>query len=151
MGTELLIFDVAATDVPVMVTGNDYPLRVGDTIVKMPEPKIRALKLEGLAESWVNRPSNTTLADLDLQLVARAKRGSGYPTLSDEDYLLKRRLADRRGRGIVLRRAAELLFVRDPDHAVRAGSCPRSKWMRCALASAYIKAATHASCARLWI
>ncbi len=116
-GKELLVFEVTAADAPVMVTGNGYPLRVGDTIVKMPEPKIRALKLEGLAESWGNRPSSVTLADLDPQLLARARAGAGYPALSDEEYLLKRKLADRKGSGIVLRRAAELLFSRDPDHA----------------------------------
>ncbi|MEY2725170.1 MAG: hypothetical protein RLZZ458_1037 [Planctomycetota bacterium] len=37
--------------------------------------------------------------------------------LPDEDYLLKRKLADRRGDRIQLRRAAELLFARlGPDH-----------------------------------
>jgi ATP-dependent DNA helicase RecG len=102
---------------PVMVTGNGYPLRVGDTIVKMEEPKIRALKLERLAESWINRPSPMTLADLDLALIARAKAGAGYPDLSDTEYLLKRKHADRKGSGLVLRRAAELLFAREPDHA----------------------------------
>ncbi|MFO0642571.1 MAG: ATP-binding protein [Polyangiaceae bacterium] len=114
---ELLVFEVPAADAPIMVTGNGYPLRVGDTIVKMEEPKIRALKVEGLAESWGNRPSSVTLADLDRQLLARAKAGAGYPGLSDEEYLLKRKLADRKGTGIVLRRAGELLFSRDPDHA----------------------------------
>lgn len=115
-GKELLVFEIAAADAPVMVTGNGYPLRVGDTIVKMEEPKIRALKLEGLAESWGNRPSTITLADLDPQLLARARAGAGYAALSDEEYLLKRKLADRKGPGIVLRRAAELLFAKDPDH-----------------------------------
>jgi ATP-dependent DNA helicase RecG len=115
-GKELLVFEVTAADAPVMVTGNGYPVRVGDTIVKMEEPKIRALKIEGLAESWVNRPSSIGLADLDPELLARAKAGAGYPDITDEEFLLKRRLADRKGTGIVLRRAAELLFAREPDH-----------------------------------
>lgn len=116
-GKELLVFEVTAADSPVMVTGDGYPLRVGDTIVKMEEPKIRALKLEGFAESWGNRPSPSTLIDLDPQLLTRAKAGAGYPAMSDEEYLVKRKLADRKGTSIVLRRAAELLFARDPDHA----------------------------------
>lgn len=116
-GKELLVFEVAAADAPVMVVGNGYPLRVGEAIVRMEEPKIRALKLEGLAESWGNRASSVTLADLDPLLLARAKQGAGYPTLSDEAYLLKRKLADRKGPSLVLRRAADLLFARDPDHA----------------------------------
>ncbi len=115
-GKELLVFEVQVADAPVMVTGNGYPLRVGDSIVKMAEPKIRALKLEGLAESWGNRPSPMTMADLDNQLLTRAKEGSGYPGISDEEYLLKRKLADRKATGIALRHAAELLFARDPDH-----------------------------------
>jgi len=115
-GKELLVFEVPAADSPVMVIGNGYPLRVGDSTVRMEEPKIRALKQEGLAESWVNRPSPVMLVGLDQSLLARAKVGAGYPDLSDEDYLLKRKLADRKGTGLVLRRAAELLFAREPDH-----------------------------------
>jgi ATP-dependent DNA helicase RecG len=116
-GKELLVFEVTAADAPVMVTGNGYPLRVADSIVKMEEPKIRALKLVGFGESWGNRASPATLADLDPQLLSRAKSGAGYPDISDEEYLLTRKLADRKGTGIVLRRAAELLFAREPDHA----------------------------------
>jgi len=50
-------------------------------------------------------------------LLARARQGAGYRDLSDTEYLLKRKLADRRGRGLSLRRAAELLFAtHGPDH-----------------------------------
>ncbi|MDX2055459.1 MAG: ATP-binding protein [Polyangiaceae bacterium] len=115
-GKELLVFEVAVADSPVMVTGNGYPLRVGDKTVKMEEPKIRALKLEGLAESWVNRPSRMTIADLNQARLGQAKGGAGYPDITDEEYLLRRKLADRKGAGLVLRRAAELLFANEPDH-----------------------------------
>ena len=68
-------------------------------------------------ESWESRPSRFGLKDLDMQLLARARSSAGLADWTDEEYLLKRKLADRRGKEIVLRRAAELLFSRlGPDH-----------------------------------
>ena len=70
-----------------------------------------------MAESWESRPSNSKLDELDDQLLVKARQGAGLSALSDEEYLLRRKLADRRGREIVLRKAAELLFARlGPDH-----------------------------------
>lgn len=116
-GKQLIVFDVPAADVPVQVVGNGFPLRIGDRTVQASETQICALKLQGLAESWESRPSACTLEDLDRDLIARARKGAGLAALSDEEYLLKRKLADRRGNGIVLRHAAELLFTRlGPDH-----------------------------------
>ena len=47
-----------------------------------------------------------------------ARRNAGLSELTNEEYLLKRKLADRRGRRFVaLRNAAELLFARNgPEH-----------------------------------
>ena len=92
-------------------------MRMGDQTVQSSESQINTLKFEGMAESWESRRSSMTLADLDERLLERARQGAGLSALSDEDYLLKRKLADRRGRGIVLRNAAALLFARyGPDH-----------------------------------
>ena len=116
-GQPLLVFDVPASDVPVQVDGDGFPLRMGDRTVQASETQIRALKFRGLAESWEARPSPLSLSDLDPELLARARAGAGLSALTDEEYLLKRKLADRRGRGIGIRRAAELLFAKDgPDH-----------------------------------
>lgn len=116
-GRELIVFDVPASDVPVQVIGDGFPLRMGDQTVQSSESQINTLKFEGMAESWESRRSLITLADLDERLLERARQGAGLSALSDEEYLLKRKLADRRGRGIVLRNAAELLFARyGPDH-----------------------------------
>ena len=116
-GKELLVFDVPNADAPVMVTGNGYPLRIGDQTVKAQEPHVRALKLQGLAESWESRSSAQRPESLDPALIARAKRGAGLSAITDEEYLLRRKLADRRGRDLVLRHAADLLFSKDqPDH-----------------------------------
>ncbi|XXT25542.1 ATP-binding protein [Sorangium sp. So ce429] len=116
-GIELLVFDVPISDVPVQVDGDGFPLRIGDKTVQASESQIQSLKFRGLVESWESRPSRMTVADLDPALLARAKAGSGLGTVSDEEYLLKRKLADRRGRDVALRRGAELLFASDgPDH-----------------------------------
>ena len=116
-GKELVVFDASTADAPVQVVGNGFPLRVGDRTVQASETQIRAMKLAGLAESWESRPSPCSLEELDSSLIARAKAGAGLGARSDEEYLLQRKLADRRGRGLVLRRAAELLFSRSgPDH-----------------------------------
>ncbi|MCP9832144.1 putative DNA binding domain-containing protein [Synechococcus sp. HJ21-Hayes] len=116
-GHELVVFDVPSTDGPVQVTGDGFPLRMGDQTVDSSESKIQALKLQGLVESHESRPSALKLSDLDSDLLAQARRGAGLESLSDSDYLLKRKLADRRGSELVLRQAAELLFARlGPDH-----------------------------------
>ena len=116
-GCELIVFDVPASDVPVQVIGNGFPLRMGDQTVQSSESQINTLKFEGMAESWESRRSSMTLADLDERLLERARQGAGLSALTAEEYLLKRKLADHRGRGIVLRNAAELLFARyGPDH-----------------------------------
>lgn len=116
-GHELVVFDVPSTDGPVQVTGDGFPLRMGDQTVDSSESKIQALKLQGLVESHESRPSVLKLSDLNSDLLAQARRGAGLDSLSDADYLLKRKLADRRGSELVLRQAAELLFARlGPDH-----------------------------------
>lgn len=116
-GLELVVFDVPTADVPVRVEGDGFPLRIGDKTVQVSESHIQRLKFRGLVESWESRPSHLRLADLDPVLLERARRGAGLISLSDEQYLLKRKLADHRGRELVLRRGAELLFAKDgPDH-----------------------------------
>jgi ATP-dependent DNA helicase RecG len=114
---QVVIFDVPASDVPVKVTGDGFPLRMGDQTLEASESQILALKFQGLAASWEAKPSALGLEGLDLDLLARARRGAGHGQFSDEEYLLRRKLADKRGSGLVLRRAAELLFARHgPDH-----------------------------------
>ena len=116
-GHELIVFDVPAADRPVQVIGNGFPLRIGDQTVQVSESHISALKWQGMAESWESRPSDSKLDELDDQLLAKARQGAGLFALSDKEYLLRRKLADRQGREIVLRKAAELLFARlGPDH-----------------------------------
>lgn len=113
----LLVFDVPTSDAPVQVVGDGFPLRIGDQTLQVSESQIRALKLQGLAESWESRHSSLALKDLDLDLLAQARQRAGLAQWTDEEYLLKRKLADRQGSTLRLRRAAELLFARlGPDH-----------------------------------
>ena len=114
---ELIVFDVPMEDVPVRVDGDGFPLRIGDQTVQSSESQINALKFEGVVASWESRQSSGTLADLDAELLELARQNAGLSGLTDEEYLIKRRLADRRGSNLVLRNAAELLFARDdPEH-----------------------------------
>ena len=115
-GKEVLVFDVPAADAPVMVIGNGYPLRIGDTTVKATEPQIRGMKLQGLAESWESRSSPADLTSLERAGLARARSGAGLVDLPDDAYLVRRKLADRRGGNVVLRNAADLLFSEAPEH-----------------------------------
>jgi ATP-dependent DNA helicase RecG len=114
---QLIVFDVPAADVPVQVDGNGFPLRIGDKTIQTSESKINTLKLQGLVESWESRSSKATLINLDRDLIMRARQGAGLTALSDEEYLLKRKLADLRGARLQLRHAAALLFEsHGPDH-----------------------------------
>ena len=116
-GVELIVFDVPAEDVPVQMMDNGFPLRVGDQTRRARETQIAATKQQGMYESWESRRSSCSPEALDPKLLAQARAGAGLSALSDEEYLLKRKLADQRGNRIELRRAAELLFARfDPDH-----------------------------------
>ena len=111
------MFDVPAADVPVQMTGNGFPLRVGDKTVRARESLIAVSKQQGMHESWESRRSPCPLDDLDSQRLARARAGAGLSAWTDEEYLLRRKLADRRGSQLLLRRAAELLFAQyEPDH-----------------------------------
>jgi len=116
-GQYLVVFDVPSADGPVQVTGDGFPLRIGDQTIEATESQIRALKFQGLVESFESRPSSLALTDLNRDLLAKARQGAGLMALSDAEYLLKRKLADRRGSGLVLRQAAELLFAQQgPEH-----------------------------------
>ena len=114
---ELIVFDVPMADVPVQVEGKGFPLRISYQTVQSSESEINARKFGGLVASWESRPSSATIADLDAGLLKQARLNSGLSGLTDEEYLIKRKLADRRGRNLVLYNAAELLFASDdPDH-----------------------------------
>lgn len=71
-GVELIVFDVVASDGPVQVVGDGFPLRMGDRTVQATETQIQALKFRGLAESWEAQPSRLALPGLDRGLIERA-------------------------------------------------------------------------------
>lgn len=116
-GVELLVFEIPMASEPVQVTGDGFPLRIGDTTIQANPEQIQALKFRGLAESFEARPSLARLEDLDPVLLSRAQAGAGLDALTPTEYLVRRRMADWRGSTLVLRQAAELVFcAAQPEH-----------------------------------
>ena len=107
---ELIVFDVRASDTEVMVIGDGFPLRIGDTTTEVSVEEIRSSKFSSMSESWSSRPSSGLLEDLDEELLGEAKKSAGKESWTDEEYLLRSSMAHRRGRQVILRNAAELLF-----------------------------------------
>lgn len=114
-GHKLLIFEVESAPRAVMVEGDGFPYRIADTTLQYSEEKINAIKDQGHVLTAEARRSSVDLAALDQQLVARAMAAAGGGDASVADYLVRRRLADRSGMGIVLREAAVLLFAQRPE------------------------------------
>jgi ATP-dependent DNA helicase RecG len=79
------------------------------------ELKINTIKDQGLIESAEARRSSVALAALDSALLARAHEASGAADISIEEYLVRRRVADRIGASVVLREAAVFLFALRPE------------------------------------
>lgn len=114
-GVSILVFEAEPAATAVMVQGNGFPYRVKDETIKLEESRINAIKREGQVESWEAQPARHGFDAIDEALVARACEGAGLAGLPPEEYLVKRHLADRRAEGLVLRRAALLLFGATPE------------------------------------
>jgi ATP-dependent DNA helicase RecG len=114
-GVELLVFEVECAPRAVMVQGDGYPYRIGDATSQFSEQKINTIKDQGLVESAEARRSSVDIAALDTSLLERARDASGATDLSLEDYLVRRRIADRVGAVVVLREAAVFLFALRPE------------------------------------
>jgi len=112
-GHELLVFEVESAPRAVRVDGDGFPYRIGDTTREWSEQSINAVKDLGIVESVEARRSRVALAALDDVLISRARDAAGLFELSVEDYLVRRRLADRSPSGLVLREAAVFLFARE--------------------------------------
>lgn len=107
---ELIVFDVAPADIEVKVIGDGYPLRIADSTLEVPQIEVRNRKFVSMSESWVSLTASGSLNDLEARVIEQAKKGAGLEQLSTEDYLLRRKLAHRRGTYVIPRNAAELLF-----------------------------------------
>jgi ATP-dependent DNA helicase RecG len=113
-GFELLVFEIESAPRAVMVQGDGYPYRIGDATSQFSEEKINTIKDRGLVESAEARRAPADIHALDLALMERARGASGTE-VTIEDYLVRRRLADRVGATLVLREAAVLLFAARPE------------------------------------
>jgi ATP-dependent DNA helicase RecG len=114
-GHELLVFEVESASRAVMVDGNGFPYRIGDSTRQFSEQRINAIKELGIVESIEARRSRVSLAALDDSLIVSARKAAGLAELSVDEYLVRRRLADRGPAGLVLREAAVFLFARTAE------------------------------------
>lgn len=110
-GQEVLVFSVASAPRAVMVHGNGFPRRVHDRVILESEEVINAIKRLGQTESAeADLVPEARLEDLDLAQIRRGAQAAGLDPENLTGYLLERRLAERRGPDLVLRRGALLLF-----------------------------------------
>ena len=114
-GHELLVFEIESAPRAVMVDGNGFPYRIADTTRQFSEQAINAIKDVGIVESVEARPSRVPLIALDDALIARARNAAGLDELTLEEFLVRRRLADRGSGDVVLREAAVFLFARTAE------------------------------------
>ncbi len=113
-GQKLLVFDVSPAPRAVMVSGDGFPRREGESVIQSSEEQINRIKDAGLVASPEARVARAGLAELDVALIERASAAAGFLGAPDE-YLVARRLADRRGDALVLRQGAVWLFARTPQ------------------------------------
>lgn len=113
-GRTVLVFDVRSAAEAVMVVGDGFPRRIGDETVQESEAAINAIKSRARTESAeADSIPGADLGQLDPGQILRAKTAAGLAAATDTDYLIARRLADRRGSEVVLRLGALLMFARD--------------------------------------
>ena len=111
-GHELLVFEVESAPRAVMVDDDGFPYRIGDTTRQTSEQAINTITDLGIVESIEARRSRVPLTALDDALLTSARDAAGLTDLSIEEYVVRRRLADRGPGGLVLREAAVYLFAR---------------------------------------
>lgn len=113
-GVYVLVFEVDWSPEVHQLTDGRYLLRVGDRNQPFPAEQIEALKAgkrRRIAETRII--PEASLADLDTSLLGRLREHTGL-MLSDEELLLRYRLAESRNGRLVLTLAALLLFGEDP-------------------------------------
>lgn len=113
-GHRLLVFEVSAAAGAVMVVGDGFPRRIGEEVIQESQASIEAIKARARTESGeADAVPNARMDQLDGDLIRRAQTAAGLASAEPADYLIQRRLADRRGTDVVLRLGALLLFAHD--------------------------------------
>jgi ATP-dependent DNA helicase RecG len=80
-GHDVLVFEVDSAPRAVMVDGDGFPYRIGDSTGQFSEEKINSIKEQGLVESAEARPSRCPLEELDRGLIDAAARAGGLDAL----------------------------------------------------------------------
>ena len=114
-GKEILVFDVGAAPEAVMVEGNGFPYRVGDSIVREPEQVINDRKqaYRRVGYERLTRPE-ATVEDLDLELASNFLSGSFWRNRPIQELLETYGLVLPRSGAPAITNAALLLFAKAP-------------------------------------
>ena len=114
-GHEILIFEVSIAPEAVMVGGDGFPYRVGDTVVLEPQEVINARKEAYRRVGYEQRiRPGASLHDLDLELAERFISTGVFSDRTVEEALQRYGLIHKMGSGWRITNAALLLFGRAP-------------------------------------
>ena len=115
-GAELIIMDIAPSAEAVMVEGNGFPYRVGDSVVRESQDAINDRKIAYRRRGYEQRISlDTTLDDLDMSLAGRFLERVAEAGRPVTEVMQRYGLIYPGGpSGIRITNAALLLFAREP-------------------------------------
>lgn len=115
-GAELIIMDIAPSPEAVMVEGNGFPYRVGDSVVRESQEAINDRKIAYRRRGYEQRISlDATLDDLDLGLAERFLARVAEAGRPVTEVMQRYGLIHRGGSsGMRITNAALLLFAREP-------------------------------------
>ncbi|MGQ0536804.1 MAG: ATP-binding protein [Methanobacteriota archaeon] len=114
-GHEVILIQVDAAAEAVMVEGNGFPYRVGDTVVREPQEVINERKAAYRRVGFEPRiHPDATLDDLDLDLVRETLRRTIHKDRKPEDALVHYGLIAPKPGGFGITNAALLLFSKAP-------------------------------------
>ena len=114
-GKELIVFRIPMTPEAVMVVGDGFPFRAGDTVILEPQEVINQRKEAYRRVGWEQRIRHeATLDDLDLELAVRGLAASPYRDRPLLERLQLYGLVIPKADGWGVTNAALLLFARGP-------------------------------------
>jgi len=114
-GHEVLVIEVPMSAEAVMVDGNGFPYRVGDTVRREPQEVINQRKQAYRTVGYEARiRPEATIDDLDLDLAKLFLGATVFAGRKVEDVVVRFGLAHEAGHGLKIANAGLLLFAREP-------------------------------------